>query len=530
MLKTLIRLRLTALGKGLIGSGLQKKRQSKGKIIGFCLLMLYAFGALCFMFWHYFSSMALPFHSLGLDWLYYALVGVCDFSLMFIGSVFFAKAQLYEAKDNELLLSMPIAPGDILLSRTAMLLGVSFAFGLPAAVPALVIGIRDMGLAGTGLLAFCLLFLLLPLFALALSALFGWVLSVLTARVKHKSLFGTVLCILVIVLYSLLVGKVNTTIMDLAAHADGIARAVGAVAPVYLFGCAIAKGGLGLTLAFVAGFLLSAALVYALLSMTFIRTATARRGFAKTRYVERKSAAASPDTALFRRELARLGSSSAYIMNAGMGIIMLLLGTGALLIKRRAVMELLSSAPEAAPLVPPLLVAALCLFATMNLISAPSVSLEGQNLWIVLSLPVSAWQALRAKLRVHLAVCLPPMLLVGLACLTVFSFTLLQAVLLLAVPAAMTVFIGLLGLAENLRHPNLDWTNEAQAVKTGFGLLFTMLISWGTVALPAVLVLLIGDMACFEPVALGFLGLLVLASLLLRTWLKGRGAELFRSL
>ena len=53
-------------------------------------------------------------------------------------------------------------------------------------------------------------------------------------------------------------------------------------------------------------------------------------------------------------------------------------------------------------LVPLLLIAAVCLLASMNDMAAPSVSLEGKSLWLAQSLPVKPWQVLRAKLAVHL--------------------------------------------------------------------------------------------------------------------------------
>ncbi len=530
MLKALLGVRMTALGSFFTGAATGKKAPSKGKLIGFSLLMLYSFAALTFMFWHYFSSVAQPFHMLGLDWLYYSLTGVASFSVMFIGSVFFAKAQLYEAKDNELLLSMPVPPGNILLSRTVMLLVVTAAFGLPAIGPAIIIGISTMSPSPAGIAAMIALFVLLPVFTLAMSALFGWLLSIVTARVKHKSLFGTLLCVAAIVGYSLLVGKVNTAIMDIAAHADAIAGSLGGIAPVYWFGSAMGDGRVDRLLVMALIFVAVAGLTYVLLSATFIRTATTRRGFAKTRYVEKQAKSASADAALLRRELARLGSSSAYIMNAAMGAVMLVIGCAVLLIKRRAVVELLSAAPELASMLPAFLILGLCLFSSMNLVSAPAVSLEGKNLWIVQSMPVEAYQALRAKLRVHLLVCLPPIILAALLCVLILKPSAVMASLLVAVPSAMTVFIGLLGLAEGLRHPNLDWANEAQAVKTSFGVLFTMLISWGVIALPALAVLLLGDMGAAAAAAELFLAALVIASLLLRRWLKTRGAELFRQL
>jgi ABC-2 type transport system permease protein len=64
------------------------------------------------------------------------MFAVTNFAMMFIGSIFAAKAQLYEAKDNELLLSMPIPPSAILASRMLTLLLINLAFDLMIAVPA----------------------------------------------------------------------------------------------------------------------------------------------------------------------------------------------------------------------------------------------------------------------------------------------------------------------------------------------------------------------------------------------------------
>lgn len=59
----------------------------------------------------------------------------------------------------------------------------------------------------------------------------------------------------------------------------------------------------------------------------------------------------------------------------------------ALLIKGRALAQLLDDAFGAgADIVPVLLSAALCLLASMNDMAAPSVSLEGRQLWLAQSL------------------------------------------------------------------------------------------------------------------------------------------------
>ncbi|MCQ2420642.1 MAG: hypothetical protein MJ118_05865, partial [Clostridia bacterium] len=117
MLKALLKVQWAIFVSIFTGSARTKKKQPAGKAIGFVLLMLYALGALMFLFFHVFDTIAAPFRALGLDWFYFTMMWLIAFALMFIGSVFSAKAQLFEAKDNERLLAMPIPAGMILLSR-----------------------------------------------------------------------------------------------------------------------------------------------------------------------------------------------------------------------------------------------------------------------------------------------------------------------------------------------------------------------------------------------------------------------------
>ena len=102
---------------------------------------------------------------------------------------------------------------------------------------------------------------------------------------------------------------------------------------------------------------------------------------------------------------------------------------------------------------------------------------------------------------------------------------------LVLLPAAFTVLSGNIGLIANLRHPNLNWINETQAVKQGMSVLLSMLVNWGlalAAGLPYLLLL--------ESRMDGGLYLLLctavtaLAALLTERWLGRRGVLLFESL
>lgn len=104
------------------------------------------------------------------------LYGLMDLTLMVIGSVFMAKSQLYEAKDNDLLLSMPIRPRAILASRMLTLGIVNFVYGLIVAAPAIIAWVIYSGTTTSAAqwISFCLISLGIIFLSLALSCLLAF--------------------------------------------------------------------------------------------------------------------------------------------------------------------------------------------------------------------------------------------------------------------------------------------------------------------------------------------------------------------
>ena len=127
MLKPLIKKQLIET-TAFFFTGKNGKRRGPLAILGFILLMVYAFGAVGAMFYLMADMLCAPLVGAGLNWVYFALVGTMATAFAVIGSVFTAKAKLYEAKDNDFLLSLPIKPWEILFSRAVSLYAFAFLF------------------------------------------------------------------------------------------------------------------------------------------------------------------------------------------------------------------------------------------------------------------------------------------------------------------------------------------------------------------------------------------------------------------
>ena len=528
MLKSLLRIRLASLAGWIMGTSRAKKKGSTAKAIGYGLLFLYVFGVFGALFFLTFGSLGDAYHTLGLDWLYFALFAVADLALMFIFSVFTAKSQLFEAKDNELLLSMPIPPRQILTSRLVMLLGINYLFELIVAVPA---GISGHFATPWGVFSFVVLCLVLPLFSAALSSFFGWLIAKIAVHVRNKAAVSTLLSVVFIGAYLYVYYAFFAKgLADLLMSGQLIADRLSAVAILYWLGTCMAEGKLLYLLFAVVLLVIPFLLAWWLLSRTFVRTATEKQAAARVRYEEKTLQVSSASKALVQKELRRLGGSSVYMLNAGLGLVFLLLLGGALLVERDKVLSLLPLIGDDAALAVPVMVLAIVLMNSTVTFTAASVSLEGQSLWIGQSLPVDGFRVIWAKVVMQLLLNLPVSLFASASVIFTLRPGSTDALLAVLFPALFAVFYAQLGVIINLRHANFTWMSETQVVKQGASMLLLMLSGFGVVlGLGAIGVFL--GMRGFASLGLGIdTALCAAGCLLLYRWLRKNAGKTYAAL
>ena len=166
----------------------------------------------------------------------------------------------------------------------------------------------------------------------------------------------------------------------------------------------------------------------------------------------------------------------------------------------------------------------------MNDMAAPSVSLEGKSLWLAQSLPVTAWQVLRAKLRMHLLLTAVPGAVLGVCLVAVCDFPAVQMAAVLALAAVFLVFSALLNLFLGLKMPNLHWTSEITPIKQSGAVAISLLGGWAYAAAMAVLYFLVGRHMGFAAYMAAFLALTLAAAVLLYIWVRKKGCAIFASL
>lgn len=508
-----------------------KARSKAGTIAYIIFFVLIMAGVLGGMFYMTAVSLCEPLTTAGAGWLYFAIMGIIAIVLGVFGSVFSTYSGLYLAKDNDLLLSLPIPTGTIMLARLLGVYLMGLMYSAVVIVPAVIVYLITVPFSPAALLGCLVMILLISVFVLTLSCLLGWVVAKLSLKLKNKSLVTVLISLLFIALYYFVYFKAINLVKDLIAHISVYGPAIREKAyGLYLFGSAGEGDPVGMAVSAAVVALLFG-LMWILLGKSFLSIATATGAGEKIRYTAKRARQRSAASALLSKEFGRLGASPNYILNCALSTILIPIVAVVLLVKGPGLVEVLNEVfGGTGGAVTILLCTALCMAATMNDTAAASVSLEGKNIWIPQSLPVDPWLPLRAKLLVQLILTMPALLFASLCAAFVLRAPFAESLALIVLPQVFALFFALLDLTLDLKRANLAWTNELVPIKQSLTIAIVLFGGWILCMLLAGPYLLLGLPLSAALYLWLFTAVLGLASLGLYLHLRRRGGKAFMEL
>lgn len=435
-----------------------------------------------------------PLNAEGMSWLYFAIMSLIAVALGTFGSVFNSYAALYLSKDNSLLLSMPIPVKDILLSRLAGVYLMGLMFSAVVMVPTVAVYWIVTPVRAAAIVGGIVLVVLVSFFVLFLSCVLGWCVAKISAHLKNKSMITAILSLAFLGLYYFGYFKAQGLIQALLLNVTGYGEKIKSVAyPVYWFG-RIGEGNLISMITFILVIGGLCGVTFYILAKSFLGIATVGDKTVKTTYKRKRLKKSGVALALLKKEFGRFISSATYMLNCGMGTLLLVIVGVLILIKGPVIRDMLCEVMGMGVAAKAVAVAFLVIgtLITMNDMATPSISLEAKNLWLIQSLPVTPWQVLRAKASVHVLLTAIPAVFCGIGLIIVFPCTFGEAVLGLLFLVVFTIFMALFGLIVGLLFPNLTWTNELAPIKQNISVLIPIAGGWILIALMIALYLLGG--------------------------------------
>jgi len=548
MLKVLLKTRVLALLDQFTGGNKGKHALDKRKIAVLLLSVLLLLVAAGFLLSLLLRPIYTSLAAADKEWLYFALAGAAAFLLSFIFTAFYAQGAIFEAKDNEMLLAMPIRPTAILASRIGTLYFLNFFF---AAVFLGAAGIVKLTSGGTavigGTIVFILSIFLLAMISTTLSCLLGWLVSLATRKARHKSLVQLLISLALLgAFYAVCWGDISKNLQAISENSEGLAGVFkGVLYPFHAMGVACTGKDFGMFLIFAAICIVPFVLMCVLMGKSFVKIVTSRVSAKKVKYEAKALKSSSVVWAMTKKELSRFFNSSSYMLNAGLGLIYgfgMSIFTAVTAMNKTA--EMAQKAVEASETasgffdklfnmmepggLPFLFGLILAAFAAFTYISGPSISVESNNLWILKSMPLAASEILKSKALAHLVLAIPFSVAGSLVFLIFMKgMTPLSIAFLFLYPILANVFCALAGVLINLFYGKMNYPSIAKAVKSNSAALMPMLATGAATLLPTVLyfTVLKESGIPFQTIALISTGLLVVLDLALYAFMSSPAVQ-----
>lgn len=403
-----------------------------------------------------------------------ALVVALLFSLTFYS----AGGHLFQFKDHDLLMSLPINRSMIFTTKLTAYWLYHYYFTFFLLLAPVCGYLYQTGFSLVFLIYALIGSLFLPMIPLLVSALFAFAVELIASRFRLRNqiqLLTSLALILAIVYGSTQIQRLLIASMQDINSIWSLLRTYLPFVYFYVHGLTVLSlidVLISIGISFLAGALFVLFFQKAFQALNQSGKASRRT----TKKVQFNSKEKSIVLSLFQKEWNRYMNMPMYVLNTIVGPILTLIGTAYLMIKTPADLAMLLEIPSLKDQFLPLVLAGICFMSVTSCTTASSISLEGRALWLSKSLPVETKQIFLSKIGLNLIVLLPTFMLAGLLVAIRLQFSVLQVATVWLVSLIVGIFVSLLGLLVNLLFPKLDWVSEVQVVKQSLSVILSMAI------------------------------------------------------
>ena len=405
-----------------------------------------------------------------------------------------AQNNYYKNKDYDMLASLPIENYSIITAKYLSSYFVSLFYAFIIAFPAYIVYFIFCPINFVSVLYSLLSIFFIPTFTQLIGSLLAYLINLLTFKIKNKTLVNNILTIIFTVGLVTFIAVANTNFTQ-SLFTSGVPLWIKIVFPhiYFLFG-AITTGSFLQFLIFICITLAFACISIGLVSLGFKKinsggiSTTNKKTKRKIKIYYKKN---SHISSLIKKETRAFFGSATYMINSIIGpilivIIAIVLGTYAhntSTIASSALSQIFIS----------IYICFASMFASMCCPTSVSLSIEGQKLHLLKSLPLSTNTIFISKLLFSWILTVPFILVGDIIFLSLVPCSAGLVILTILTPlVSMFAFSGL-GLLANLKWPKLNWTNETQAIKQGMSLFVTMMSCMAINLIPFLLVTLLYD-------------------------------------
>lgn len=400
--------------------------------------------------------------------------------LTLIEGIYKSQGILFEAKDNDLLFSLPISKAKILFTRIFKLVTFQLLYNSLFMLPAIIVYAMYERPNIRFYLISLVMLLLLPIIPTIVGCIIGYIIKGVTSKFKARNIIQVILTTIMLLVIFYASFNMQGIMENIAQNANSINEVITKIYyPAGLYINLIQNFNISdLVILFAINIIPAIIFIYIASIFYFKITSrlTEKKGNNKkadiTKVSDKTFKVRTRLSSLINKEMKRFFSSPVFIINAGFGIVLILAITIAISINFDGFVngfleqeEVGMGVEQIRALLPKIFYGFVVFVSCMTCITSSMISLEGKSFNITKSLPVSTEKILLAKVLTSNIISIPVILLSDIIFFIVFKVAIIDIVFILLASIIIPTFTALIGILMNLKYPKMDATSDTEVVK-----------------------------------------------------------------
>ncbi len=481
----LVSIQLWAVLGDMLSIGNARKKKPKVLYVG-VLLFILLMSCISFFYSFMIGSGLKMFDSLAI---LPAMMMAVTCIIVLMTTTFKIKGTIFGFRDYDMVMSLPISTGGIVASRLFILYALNMVFVIMLMLPmTIAYGILARPEAIFYVLSFITM-IFLPLVPIVIASFLGTIIAYAASKFRYHNLLNIIFSIGLLAAVMGLSFTIEDNGQELVNMSKSLTEQVNGIYPLaQMYTNAVIDYDITAFIMFLAISFLAFVLYTAIVQKVFKKMNTLiMTGRFSVNFKMGELKTSSPLKALYVKELKRYFSTPIYVLNTAFGIVLLTLGTIAIIFVD---LDNLMGDPQAAEALIKSGPMFLSFCVIMSCTTMASISLEGRNLWIMKSIPVESKTIYLSKVAVNLTI-ISPAIIDAIVIGIILQMGFLQTLFMVLVSILCGIFISLYGLVINLLLPNFNWTTEVLVVKQSAASLVSIFSGMGIVGIQFVFLLLL---------------------------------------
>lgn len=395
--------------------------------------------------------------------------------LTVIEGIYKSQGMLFEVKDNDLLFCLPIKKSTIIFIRLIKLYVFQYVYNLLFILPALLVYARYEKTNFNFWQMSIIMTFLLPIIPTILSCFIGAIIKGISVKFKSKKLVQIAITMIIFLGIWYLSLNTNTLINKMVANAESINNIITKVYyPIGAYINLITKFNIVEFLKWILINILPLILFVWIMSKFYFKIISKEKETITNSKLNKKINYKKNNKikALVIKDLKRYFSSTVYVFNTFIGMVLLLIATIYMCINVEGALKVMLdnqnieiNLNEALGYVPKIFAIIILFTSCLTSITSSLISIEGKSFNITKSMPITEENILLSKIITSDICVISVILICDIIFFTFFKVTVIDIILILFVTFVIPTLTAIYGLLVNLKYPKLDASSDTEVVK-----------------------------------------------------------------